>query len=127
MLYLMLDGLTLFCKGDFTTYNVSRMISRGGILDGVSNFRADSYFKTTTILFDIIKYGNTCKKSYSFINYSILKNSLTIHFTEKPPGMHQCSCNDAVPWLNTVKSRLFQSTVNFKHFKIHLHSSACLP
>ena len=35
--------------------------------------------------------------------------------------------NDAVPWLNEVKTRMFQPTANFEIFKINLHSSASLP
>ena len=45
--------------------------------------------------------------------------------------MHFYCCNDAVPCLNEVKSRIFQCTVIFKNFQIHLyfvcHLSACLP
>ena len=35
--------------------------------------------------------------------------------------MHWLGCNDAVPWLNEAKTRIFQSTANFENFKIHLY------
>ena len=45
--------------------------------------------------------------------------------------MHFYCCNDAVPWLNEAKSRIFRCTVIFKNFQIHLyfvcHLPACLP
>ena len=45
--------------------------------------------------------------------------------------MHFYCCNDAVPWLNKVKSRIFRCTVIFKNFQIHLYfvclPPACLP
>jgi len=50
-------------------------------------------------------------------------------FTQKTTwNMLYCS-NDAVPWLNKVKSRRFHYTVNFKNFKIfEIHRNfICLP
>ena len=45
--------------------------------------------------------------------------------------MHFYCCNNAVPCLNEAKSRIFQCTVIFKNFQIHLyfvcHLPACLP
>ena len=45
--------------------------------------------------------------------------------------MHFYCCNDAVPWLNEAKSRIFRCTVIVKNFQIHLyfvcHLPACLP
>ena len=41
-------------------------------------------------------------------------------------------CNDAVRWLNKAKSRIFQCTVIFKKFQVHLYfvyhlPATCLP
>ena len=46
--------------------------------------------------------------------------------------MHFYYCNDAVPWLNKAKSRIFRCTVIVKNFQIHLYfvchlPPACLP
>ena len=47
--------------------------------------------------------------------------------------MHFYCCNDAVPWLNEAKSRIFRCTVIVKNFQIHLYfiyhlpSATCLP
>ena len=43
--------------------------------------------------------------------------------------MHWLGCNDAVPWLNKVKTRIFQptATVIFKISKLTCILSACLP
>ena len=41
--------------------------------------------------------------------------------------MHFYFCNDAVPWLNEAKSRIFQCTVIFKNFQIHLYFVCHLP
>ena len=45
--------------------------------------------------------------------------------------MHFYCCNDAVPWLNEAKSRIFRCTVIVKNFQIRLyfvcHLPACLP
>ena len=42
--------------------------------------------------------------------------------------MHFYCCNDAVPWLNEAKSRIFRCTVIFKISKFSCISSAtCLP
>ena len=46
--------------------------------------------------------------------------------------MHFYCCNDAVPWLNEVKSRIFRCIVIVKNFQIHLYfvcllPSSCLP
>ena len=74
----------------------------------------------------IIKYGSTYlivgigQKSYGFMNFHTLKNNLAIDFTRK--SIWHC-CNDAVPWLNETKSRMYRCTVGFK---IHLHF-VCLP
>ena len=71
------------------------------------------------------------KKLYGFMNFRTLKTSFTIDFTRKTPGMHFYCCNDAVPWLNEAKSRIFRCTVIVKNFQIHLyfvcHLPACLP
>ena len=40
--------------------------------------------------------------------------------------MHFYCCNDAVPWLNKAKSRIFRCTVVLKHFQFHLYF-ICLP
>ena len=36
-------------------------------------------------------------------------------------GMHWIGHNDAVSWLNKVKTRIFQPTANFENFKINLY------
>ena len=41
--------------------------------------------------------------------------------------MHFYCCNDAVPWLNEAKSRIFLCTVIVKHFQIHLYFVCRLP
>ena len=41
--------------------------------------------------------------------------------------MHFYCCNDAVPWLNEAKSEIFQCTVIFKNFQIHLYFICHLP
>ena len=41
--------------------------------------------------------------------------------------MHFYCCNDAVPWLNEAKSQIFQCTVIFKNFQIHLYFVCHLP
>ena len=46
--------------------------------------------------------------------------------------MHFYCCNDAVPWLNEAKSRIFGCTVIVKNLQIHLYfvchlPPACLP
>ena len=46
--------------------------------------------------------------------------------------MHFYCCNDAVPWLNEAKTRIFRCTVIVKNFQIHLYfvchlPPACLP
>ena len=41
--------------------------------------------------------------------------------------MHFYCCNDAVPWLNVTKSRIFRCTVIFKNFQIHLYFVWHLP
>ena len=41
--------------------------------------------------------------------------------------MHFYCCNDAVPWLNEAKSRIFRCTVIFKNFQIHLYFVCHLP
>ena len=41
--------------------------------------------------------------------------------------MHFYCCNDAVPWLNEAKSRIFQCTVIVKNFQIHLYFVCHLP
>ena len=40
--------------------------------------------------------------------------------------MHFYCCNDAVPWLNKAKSRIFRCTVVFKDFQFRLYF-VCLP
>ena len=49
MLYLMLDGLTVFHKGDFRCI---RCFKDGSILDSACHFWGDLYLNSTTILFD---------------------------------------------------------------------------
>ena len=61
------------------------------------------------------------------MNFRTLKTSFTIDFTWKTPGMHFYCCNDAVPWLNKAKSRIFWCTVIFKNFQIHLYFVCHLP
>ena len=41
--------------------------------------------------------------------------------------MHFYCCNDAVPWLNGAKSRIFRCTVIVKNFQIHLYFVCHLP
>ena len=41
--------------------------------------------------------------------------------------MHFYCCNDAVPWLNKAKSRIFRCTVISKNFQIHLYFVCHLP
>ena len=41
--------------------------------------------------------------------------------------MHFYCCNDAVPWLNEAKSRIFRCTVIVKNFQIHLYFVSHLP
>ena len=41
--------------------------------------------------------------------------------------MHFYCCNDAVPWLNEAKSRIFRSIVIVKNLQIHLHFVCHLP
>ena len=41
--------------------------------------------------------------------------------------MHFYWCNDAVPWLNEAKSRIFRCTVIVKNFQIHLYFVCHLP
>ena len=41
--------------------------------------------------------------------------------------MHFYCCNDAVPWSNEAKSRIFRCTVIFKNFQIHLYFVCHLP
>ena len=47
-------------------------------------------------------------------------------YLKKPLGIHYYCCNDAVPWLNEAKNRMFQCTMSFKIFEIHL-DFVCLP
>ena len=58
---------------------------------------------------------------------SRFKINLAIGFIrKKPTGMHWLGYNDAVSWLNKVKTRIFQPTANFEIFKIYLYF-VCLP
>ena len=41
--------------------------------------------------------------------------------------MHFYYCNDAVPWLNKAKSRMFRCTVIVKNFQTHLYFVCHLP
>ena len=66
------------------------------------------------------------KKSYGFMNFRTLKK-LYNTFPLKTPGMHFYCCNDAVPWLNEAKSRIFRCTVIVKNFQIHLYFDCHLP
>ena len=56
MLYLMnilaKKTLIFFLKMIFITYDVSRMIFKGGILSSASHYRDDPYLNSTTVLFD---------------------------------------------------------------------------
>ena len=61
------------------------------------------------------------------MNFHTLKTSFTIDFTQKTPEMHFYCCNDAVPWLNEAKSRIFQCTVIVKNFQIYLYFVCHLP
>ena len=47
-------------------------------------------------------------------------------YSKKPDGMHWPGYNDAVSWLNEVKTRFFQPTANFENFEIYLYF-VCLP
>ena len=59
------------------------------------------------------------------MNFRTLKNKLYNRlFPEKTPGMHFYCCNDAVPWLNEAKSRIFRCTVIVKSSKFTCISSA---
>ena len=42
-------------------------------------------------------------------------------YPKKPAGIHWLGYNDAVPWLNEAKTRIFQPTANFEIFEIHLY------
>ena len=42
-------------------------------------------------------------------------------YPKKPAGMHWLGYNDAVSWINEVKTRIFQPTANFENFKIYLY------
>ena len=44
-----------------------------------------------------------------------------LYYPKKPTGMHWLGYRDAVPWLNEVKTRIFQPTANFENFKIYLY------
>ena len=41
--------------------------------------------------------------------------------------MHLYFCNDAAPWLNEAKNRIFRCTVIVKNFQIHLYFVCHLP
>ena len=45
-------------------------------------------------------------------------------YLKKPTGMHWLEYNDAVSWLNEVKTRIFQPTANFEISKFTCISSA---
>ena len=61
------------------------------------------------------------------MNLRTLENKLYNRFYPKTPGMHFYCCNDAVPWLNGAKSRIFRCTVIVKNFQIHLYFVCHLP
>ena len=52
MLFYVLYGLVLFCKGDFRHVNVCRMIFKGGILGNVRNIHHYPYLNGMTVMFD---------------------------------------------------------------------------
>ena len=47
-------------------------------------------------------------------------------YLKEPTGMHWLGYNDAVPWLNEAKTRIFQPIANFENFEIYLYF-ICLP
>ena len=52
---------------------------------------------------------------------SCFKINLAIGFIQKKlAGIHWLGYNDAVSWLNEVKTRIFQPTANFEIFEIYL-------
>ena len=63
------------------------------------------------------------------------KINLAVGFIRKKlAGIHWLGYNDAVSWLNEVKTRIFQPTANFENFDIRLYFvslpaslPACLP
>ena len=42
-------------------------------------------------------------------------------YPKKPTGMHWLGYNDAVSWLNEVKTQMFQPTAYFENFEIYLY------
>ena len=46
---------------------------------------------------------------------------------KKPTGIHLLGNNDAVSWLNDVKTRIFQPTANFENFLYFVCQPASLP
>ena len=48
-------------------------------------------------------------------------NLAIIFIRKKPAGKHWLGYNDAVSWLNEVKSRILQPTANFENFEIRLY------
>ena len=56
--------------------------------------------------------------------FHTLKINFAIGFVQT--GMHWLGYNDAVSWLNEVKTRIFQPTANFENFEIYLYF-VCLP
>ena len=77
----------------------------------------------------IIKYSSTYlivgigRKSYGFWKFCALKTNLAIDFIRKNPleCIGWANCNDAVSWLNEVKTRIFWPTANFENFEINLY------
>ena len=61
------------------------------------------------------------------MNFCTLKNKLYNRFYAKNTWNDFYCCNDAVPWLNEAKSRIFQCTVVVKNFHIHLYFVCHLP
>ena len=59
MLYSMLDGQILCCKGDFQRERCLYMIIEGSNLGGMCHFWGDPNFNSITILFDVLNYEKT--------------------------------------------------------------------
>ena len=49
-------------------------------------------------------------------NFALLNKPCNRLYSKKPAGIHWLGYNDAVSWLNEVKTRIFQPTANFEIF-----------
>ena len=67
------------------------------------------------------------RKLYGFWKISCFKNQLCNILYPKKPGMHWLGCNDAVPWLNEAKTRIFEPTADFEINLYFICLPACLP